>query len=151
MNKLKTISLISVGLIILAIILLSIELTLMSSFMHLFWEIQDSYYIPIIILILLIAYFITLIKTESVSNWIKACQISNSIGATLLTIIFLISLVLFLNCPAYDECGLGFLIYIYFGFFVSGMFLIMGFILLIIGILIEKTKNKISTYSGGPK
>jgi hypothetical protein len=135
MNKLKKWSLISVGIIILGVLILALYLISLMNLSNFLSMLVNNYWI-FIVLIFLILYFIMLIIVKHSSKWIKASYISNLVGAILFIILLVITIILYFVCLNYhDECRLGLIIYTYLNFFITGIFLAIGFILLLIGIL----------------
>ena len=147
MKKLKLINISCIFLFIFVMIYITFVLFfrfirggLITNYFHL----PDFFFalIPFFVSVLLIAYLFFLIRSKlSYKTWVKSSAILNLIGAIFFIIILLLNIVSYLGCislPGEGKCLSFFWLGIYLGLFGAGFFLIIGFILLIIGII----KNK---------
>ena len=96
----------------------------------------------LIVTIILIIYFTFLCKSKiDYKGWIKASFITNILGFISMLLIGSLSIIGYLNCPTYDysERALSFAISIGIGLIISGIFLLIGLILYLIGFITSKT------------
>jgi len=108
-------------------------------------ELQKSFesFGPLLIsTIILIIYFTFLCKSKiDYKGWIKASFITNILGFIHMLLSGSLSIIGYLNCPTYDygQRELSFAISIGIGLIISGIFLLIGLILYLIGFITSKT------------